>query len=108
MPEELHELVKRFRGDLSQAEVAARMGKSDGAVAHWESGRTGMASEAVDDFADALELGDTDRRRLHQAATARRRKAASTTAARLTEIERRLEVLEEGLRELLHEIRAGR
>lgn len=89
MDESLSEIVKRLRSKagLSQAALAERLGRSAGAVGHWESGTRGMDPETVDAFAEGLELNATERRRLAQAAARYRRENALSIPARLDAVE---------------------
>lgn len=68
-PASIADLVRRFRNrhGLSQAELAAAAGVSDGMIGNVERGTRNLGAETVDRVADALDLTDGERGELIQA-----------------------------------------
>jgi transcriptional regulator with XRE-family HTH domain len=48
--------IARKRADLSQRALAAKMGRDQGRIAEWESGRCLARTEAIVRIAEALEI----------------------------------------------------
>lgn len=108
MPEDLGDIVRRVRGDLTQEDFGDAIGISGAAVSLVENGRRGMSDDVAEELADAFNLSATDRAGLLVAARARRRDRPRSVNARLAALEAGQERIEALVQAIADEARERR